>query len=144
MRDVVPIEAGRCLTDRHGTDITGVTAVAAVVVPTGAARGIEASHSSRASIVSALQRALALRRYATTLLRAFSLDRPANALPALSPARSADLNESSVRTHVKIGTYLPVPLCGTGRGKKSRPAGRGQRACPSRVDNARRVALCST
>ena len=55
------------------------------------------------------------RRYATTVLRAFSLDRPASALPALSPARRADLDESSVRTPVKIGTDLPVPLRGTVR-----------------------------
>ena len=34
----------------------------------------------------------ALRRYAT-LLHAFSLDRPATALPALARARRADLNE---------------------------------------------------
>lgn len=58
--------------------------------------------------------------FRTTVLRAFSLDRPADVLRALfRPV--ADLNESSFRTPSRSAHGdLPVPLSGTGRGRESR------------------------
>jgi len=133
---IVLAEAGRSLDDRDVRDVTGIDVVATVAVTPAVARTIDAG--LLVARLHGLSDLAPLRRYATTLLRAFSLDHRASPLPALAPPRSADLNESSVRTPVKIGTDLPVPLSGTGRGHQSRRAGRSQRAYRSRANNGRR------
>ncbi len=128
---VLLAEQGRSLTARDLSDVTGIPVVATVPVTPAVARAIDAG-----LLIARLHRLsdlAALRRYATRLFCSEPPYDPVNDLTSALPAAVADLNESRSRTPVKIGTDLPVPLCGTGRISQPRRARRSERAFPLRT-----------
>lgn len=137
---VLLAEQGRSLTARDVSDVTGIPVVATVAVTPTVARAIDAG-----LLIARLHRLsdlAALRRYATRLFHSEPPHDPVSVLSSVVPAAVADLNESRSRTPVKIGTDLPVPLCGTGRGSRCCRARRFQRAFPpcTEIASGRRCA----
>ena len=109
---VVVAEPGRSLSARDVEDVTGVAVVAIVPVTAAVARAIDAGlFVARLYRLSDLA---ALRRYVTALLVPEALYGACSAVSTVTRPVVDDLNENCSETVVKIGTDLPVPLCGTG------------------------------
>lgn len=124
-------EHDRSLTARDVTDVTGLPVLATVAVAPVVARSIDAGVLPIR--LHRLTQFAALRRYITRLLA------PTDPLPDSAQTTPASPPPATPEDTPKIGTDLPVPLCGTGRGLLACRAAVSMRAYPSRTATVRRI-----
>ena len=128
---IVLREPGRSVSERDVHDVTGIPVVATIPVSAAVARTIDAGLFI--ARLDRLRDLAQLRRCATDLLDLHAaLSEPNEGTTC--PRTSTAVVDGSIRasdTLSKVGTDMPVPRSGTGRGRHSRRVRCPQRAFPS-------------
>jgi hypothetical protein len=127
-------EPGRSLSERDVRDVTGVPVVATIPVSGAVARTIDAGLFI--ARLDRLRDLAQLRRYATDLLDLrTALSEPQNDSTSRISTAVIDGSKRPCDRLSKVGTDLPVPLCGTGRSRKACRVSPLSRAFPAHEDN---------